>query len=214
MNSKVFGMLLLTAGLLSACGQSVDKESWTISYNVVGTEQTQLWDLKADDFLEQINSAIPEDMQLSYLKEYDPNSKNCMLTQNGDTWKLNLSVFSSSEADSLTYKGEENVSDWVNNIEKVKLSLYSDNEETAKENGTYVREIITIFTPGAEEIVEDAIGLYGEPEKDAVISEGVYRVSIDSVAYTYIPNQNTFTAQPHIESWPDESTAPSVIKPD
>lgn len=213
MNFKIFGMLLLTAGLLSACGQSVDKESWTISYNVVGTEQTQLWDLKADDFLEQINSAIPEDMQLSYLKEYDPNSKNCMLTQNGDTWKLNLSVFSSSEANSLTYKGEENVSDWVNNIEKVKLSLYSDNEETAKENGTYVREIITIFTPGAEEIVEDAIGLYGEPEKDAVISEGVYRVSIDSVAYTYIPNQNTFTAQPHIESWPDESMAPSVIRP-
>lgn len=214
MKPKVFSMLLLTACLLSACGQSVDKESWTTAYDVVGTEHTQLWDLKADDFLAQINSASPEDMQLSYLKEYDPSSMNCMLTQNGETWKINLSVFPSSEADTLTYKDEANASDWINNIGKVELSLYSDSEETSKENGTYVREIISIFTPGAEEIVENAIGLYGEPEKEAVISEGVYRVSIDSVAYTYIPNQNKFTAQPHIELWPEENTTPSVIKPD
>ena len=214
MKKTIAAALLATICLLSSCGNSSNQENWTVEYDVVGTEQTQLWSLKADDFLSSFNSALPENMQLSYLKEFDPDSKNCMLTKNGETWKINLNVFPKGDTDSLFYKDQENVHEWVNNVSKVELSLYSDNEETAKENGIYVRELIKMFTPGAEKIVEDAIGLYGEPEKEAAIDENTFRVSIGSVAYTYMPTENSFVVQPHVESWSEEEAMPSVIMPD
>ena len=214
MKKKVASVLLAAVCLLASCGNPSTEDTWEVKYEVIGTEHTQLWSLTADEFLVTLNSALSENMQLSYLKEYDPNSKNCMLTQNGETWKINLSVFPEGDVDSLTYKNQENVHEWVNNVSKVELSLYSDNEETAKENGIYVRELIRIFTPGAEKIVEDAIGLYGEPEKEAIIDENTFRVSIGSVAYTYMPTENSFVVQPHIESWSEEETMPSVIIPD
>lgn len=214
MKKKMASVLLAAVCLLASCGNPSTQDTWEVKYEVIGTEHTQLWSLKADEFLATLNNALSENMRLSYLKEYDPNSKNCMLTQNGETWKINLSVFPEGDVDSLTYKNQENVHEWVNNVGKVELSLYSDNEETAKENGTYVRELIKMFTPGAEKIVEDAIGLYGEPEKEAVIDENTFRVSIDSVAYTYMASQNTFIVQPHIDDWPEDQVEPSIIRPE
>ena len=205
--------LAVVAALLAGCSTSSDS-TWTVEYDVVGTEHNQLWNLKADDFLTLINHQVSDEMKLDYLKEYDPESMQCMLTKNGSTWKIILHVFPAADVDSLTYKGLDESSDWGNNIGKVELSLFADNEESAKENGMYVRALISIFTPGAETLVEDAIGLYGEPEKDAVISEGVHRVSLDSVAYTYMVNQNRFLVQPHIEPWPEPESSPSVIRPD
>ena len=212
MKKLLLGAALFVSLLLSACG--AHQNTWSIVYEVVGTESTQLWDLKAEDFLTMLNAAVPEDLQLYPLHEYDPNSLSYPLTRNGETWKINLSIFPADKVDSLAYKNEKNVNEWVNNISEVELSLYANNEADAKNNGVYVRELITIFTPGAEELVEDAIGLYGEPEEEAIITEGVYRVSVDSVAYTYMPNQNSFIVQPHLEPWPETESSPSVIRPD
>ena len=205
--------LFVATALLAGCSNSSKDNNWTVTYDVVGTENNQLWDLKSEDFLTLINEQVSDEMQLDYLKEYDPDSMSCMLSKNGETWKILLDVFPAGEVDSLTFKKYDEVSDWVNNIGKVELSLFADDEESAKENGIYVRTLISIFTPGAESLVEDAIGLYGEPEKDAVISEGVRRVSLDSVAYTYFVDKGRFLVQPHLEPWPEADSSPSVIRP-
>lgn len=200
---------------LAACGSSSDSQSWSVAYDVVGTERAQLWDVKADDLLTALNEAVPENMQLRYLNEYDPSSMSCPLTTDGETWKILLDVFAADQVDSFPYKNEEDASEWINNVGNIELDLYSTSDEDAEENGIYVREIISILTPGAEQLVEDALGLYGEPEKSAVISDGVRRVSADSVTYTYFVNQKRFIAEPHVAPWPvEEEEIPTVIRPE
>lgn len=198
---------------LSACGDTKSPE-WTETYAITGTEHTQLWDLEKDTFIELLNQSVSEEMTLSSLKPVTDDSHSVQLSANGRTWKILLDVFPPSELKLSWFAAEEGAEDWIWNVAKVELSLYADGENDAKQNGEYVRALIQIFTPGAEKIVEDAIGLYGDPEPEAVISEGAFRVSIGNVAYTYLPNENRFIVQPHMEPWPEKPSSPTVIKPD
>lgn len=200
--------------LLVACADNKAPE-WSEAYSIVGLEDNQMWDLKADSFLPLINETIENDaMVLSYLHELDDfESSNCMLTKDGESWKILLSIFSVGDSEKRKYQKVEDAKSWVGNIEEVELSLYSDGEDTAKENRVYVRNLIRVFTPGAEELVEEAIGLYGKPYKDAVLMDGVNRVTVGGVVYTYMESQHRFIVQPHLDSWPTEENAPNIIRP-
>lgn len=199
--------------LTTACANNTPK--WSETYPIVGVENYQMWDLKADSFLPLINEMAESDtMTLDYLHDLDGfESSNCMLTKNGNSWKILLSVFTVSDAEKRAYREIDDAQNWIGNIEEVELSLYSDGETAAKENGIYIRNLIRLFTPGAEELVEDALGLYGEPHKDAVLIDGVTRVSVGSVVYTYVEGNQRFIVQPHLDSWPTEETPPNVIRP-
>lgn len=216
---KNFCSVLCAVALLlsiSGCSKTSNTSVWTESYEITGTEDTQMWVLKYDDFMVAFNNLIADDnIKLDYLKECDDTSSSCMLTENGESWKILLKIFSQGDSDRAKFKKNPDVKSWVGNIESVELSLYSDNEETAKENGIYVRNLISFFTPGAEKDVEDNIGLYGNPDPKAVINENISRVACGNVVYTYVYGQDyRFIVEPHIEDWPEEESAPNVVRPD
>lgn len=211
---SAFGLVVMILLSVTACGAVEEEPEWSESYAITGTENTQMWDLKADGFLSSINSIITDDsMKLEYLKEWNPTSSNCMLTKNGESWKILLDVFSESEANTSWMRKNTGAEEWVGNIESVELSLFAQDELEAEENGLYVRYLISIFTPGAEKLVEDSIGLYGEPTPDAVVIEGVNRVTVGNVAYSYTSDGH-FIVEPFVTDWEAESATPAAIRPE
>lgn len=76
-----------------------------------------------------------------------------------------------------------------------------------------MRYLITLFTPGSEKYVEDAIGLYGDPAPEAVIDAGVNQVRIGNVLYSYT-SDGRFLVEPRIDDWPAEEDTPDAIRPD
>lgn len=206
----IFALLLSLAG----CTKAESDSGWEENYEITGTEHTQMWELKYDDFLSAYNDLIPdENMKLDYLKDYDPASSNCMLTKNGESWKILLKVFTETEADASWFKNEPDAAAWVGNIESAELSLFSADTKAAEENGLYVRYLITLFTPGSEKYVEDAIGLYGDPAPEAVVDVGVNQVLIGNVLYSYT-SDGRFLVEPRVDDWPAEEDAPAAIRPD
>lgn len=202
-------ILFLAAG----CSEKEQDPEWSETYQITGTEHTQMWDLNADSFLSSINALITEEgMKLDYLKEYDPTSSNCMLTKNGTSWKILLDIFSESEASASWFKNTPASTEWVGNIESVELSLSAKDTTASEENGYYVRYLISIFTPGAETEVEEKIGLYGDPDQNAVIDLGVNQIAIGDVLYSYT-SDGRFIVEPRIEDWPTEESAPAAIRP-
>jgi len=213
MKGKIIVLCLLVFVLMVGCSQKEEAPSWSETYTITGTKNTQMWDLDAGSFLGIMNDLIAEEsMKLDYLKEYDPTSSNCMLTKNGETWKLLLDVFSESEAGASWFKNVQGSDEWTGNIQSVELSLFSKDTKTAEENGYYVRYLISVFTPGAETIVEDSIGLYGDPDPDAVVDVGVNQIAVGNVLYSYT-SDNRFIVRPFIEDWPEEESAPAAIRP-
>ncbi len=199
---------------LSGCAKTESDTSLEENYEITGTEHTQMWELKYNDFLSAYNDLISDEtMKLDYLKEYDPSSSNCMLTKNGESWKILLKVFTENEADASWFKNEPDAAEWVGNIESAELSLFSADTKAAEENGLYVRYLITLFTPGSEKYVEDAIGLYGDPAPEAVIDAGVNQVRIGNVLYSYT-SDGRFLVEPRIDDWPAEEDTPDAIRPD
>lgn len=199
---------------LGGCSKAGSDQDWEESYGITGTEHTQLWDLKYDAFLSAYNALIVEDtMKLDYLEAYDPSSSNCMLTKNGESWKLLLKVFSENEADASWFKKDPDASSWVGNVESVELSLFSTGTKDAEENGLYIRYLISLLTPGAEEYVENALGIYGEPADEAVVSSGVYQIYVGDVLYSYTSG-DSFLAEPCIKNWPAEEVPPTAIRPE
>ena len=118
-------IVLSLSCLLAACTDSKAPE-WSETYSIVGLEDSQMWDLKADSFLPLINETIENDaMALSYLHELDDfESSNCMLTKDGESWKILLSIFSVGDSEKRKYQKVEDAQSWVGNIEEVELSLY------------------------------------------------------------------------------------------
>lgn len=199
--------------LLGGCSEKEQPPEWSETYQITGTEHTQMWVLNADSFLSSINALITEDsMKLDYLKEYDPTSSNCMLTKNGTSWKILLDIFSESEASASWFKNTPASTEWVGNIESAELSLSAKDTKASEENGYYVRYLISIFTPGAETEVEEKIGLYGDPDQSAVIDVGVNQIAIGDVLYSYT-SDGRFIVEPRIENWPTEESAPAAIRP-
>ena len=108
-------------------------------------------------------------------------------------------------------------SDWIGFVHQVTLSLFASDNEDAEQNGKYIRALISTFTPGAEEDVEDVLGLYGDPHKDAIIADGVNKATFGTVSYLYQTGNGKFIVQPHDKELHDklslETEVPSVIRP-
>lgn len=206
-------LLLILPGCANMEAEAEEPE-FTVTYEVVGTEDTQMWALKPEEFLETINANLEDRLRLELLGEYDESSLSCRYTDNGETWKISADIFPADEVGKFYYNDYEGVEAWAYNIKELELSTFADSEQDAKDNGIYIRALIHMFTPGVEEIVEDVLGLYGDPDPAAVIGEGVTRATIGNVAYTYIPGQNRFYVEPHDETVGIIEEQPTVIRPE
>ena len=192
--------------LLVGCSQNVS--NYASSYSIVETEHKQYFELHQQEFLTELNATIKDlAPELSVIES--GSSRNVYLSQNGETWKILLHIFTE---DDLTYADQK---EWIGYIHELELSLYSKDENTAKENGQYIRAIIHLFTPGAEEEVEDVLGIYGQPHKDAQITENVTRVTYGNVCYTYTSG-DSFVVTPYDEALFNgaNETPPSAIRPE
>ena len=206
-------LLLILPGCANMAAEAEEPE-FTVTYEVVGTEDTQMWVLKPEEFLEAINADLGDRLRLEFLGEYDESSLSCRYTDNGETWKISADIFPADEVGKFYYNDYEGVEAWAYNIKELELSTFADSEQDAKDNGIYIRSLIHMFTPGVEELVEDVLGLYGDPDPAAVIGEGVTRATIGNVAYTYIPNQKRFYVEPHDETVGIIEEQPTVIRPE
>lgn len=215
---RIVAILCLCAMLLlPGCAQmaaEAEEPEITMTYEVVGTENTQMWVLKPEEFLETLNAGLEDRLQLDFLEEYDDSSLSCRFTGDGESWKISADIFPADEVGKFYYNDYEDVESWAYDIQELELSTYADTEQQAKDNGIYIRALIHMFTPGVEELVEDVLGLYGDPDPAAVIGEGVTRATIGNVAYTYIPNQKRFYVEPHDETVGIIEEQPTVIRPE
>lgn len=206
-------LLLILPGCANMAAEAEEPE-FTVTYEVVGTEDTQMWALKPEEFLEAINADLGDRLRLEFLGEYDESSLSCRYTDNGETWKISADIFPADEVGKFYYNDYEGVEAWAYNIKELELSTFADSEQDAKDNGIYIRALIHMFTPGVEELVKDVLGLYGDPDPAAVIGEGVTRATIGNVAYTYIPDQKRFYVKPHDETVGIIEEQPTVIRPE
>ena len=199
-------LVCINAILLPSCSSN---PNFTVTYPVTGTEYTPMWPITGDEFSAALDDRIIEngyEIDLSLLKETSDGLY--LLSSDGDAWDISISLF--TDIESQTIPGS---SDYIGYIKDLEVSTYASTDDDAIYNGQLIRSVISVFTPGAEEAVEENIGLYGDPDKDAIIADGVYRVTIESVVYTYIPGSNSFMVEPYLKDQPSEEEIPNVIKP-
>lgn len=150
------------------------------TYAITGTEHTLMWELKDEEFLALFNERIKDDYpELTYLRAPDSRAKSRMLTDNGETWIILLSVFSQEDAEASWFKKEDGSAEWPGNIEKVKLHLDTRSPEEINKNECYSRCLIGIFTPGSEDRVVNYLRL-----STALSDSETRSIKVGNVTYT------------------------------
>ena len=93
--------------LLVGCSQNVS--NYASSYSIVGTEHKQYFELRQQEFLTELNATIKDlAPELSVIES--GSSRNVYLSQNGETWKILLHIFTE---DDLTYADQK---EWIGYI--------------------------------------------------------------------------------------------------
>lgn len=186
---------------VSACVSNT--VNFDVTYSIEGTKNSQYFAVTTDDLLSSINDKL-DAAGLSLSVKDSGHESDVYFSENGETWKMNVSIFTNDDIKNASYTRSAPTSDpanWVGYIHEVELSLFSDSDEAAARNGQYIRALISAFTPGAEELVEDELGIYGTPGKNTALSESLYRVTMENVVYTYQKghgeyNSGRFTVTP------------------
>lgn len=191
MKRAVFPLIsLLLLLFLSACGNKT--ASFDVNYQIVGTKHNQYFCLSADTLLADLNTNLDiYDLSLVTTPKED-NDLSVWYSDDGTGWKVIARLMGAFNA-GLSAETKS----WSGYIGKVELDLYADSPDDAKRNGQYIRAIIATFTPGAEEIVEDALGIYGPPSRKTIIGDGVSRVIMENVVYTYLDDNHRFEVTPY-----------------
>ena len=133
--------------------------------------------MKESEFVSLLNSKLSEyDVSpLTYLESYSESERQKMLTANGETWTVLFHICpEDAESDYIWSKYPE-VKTWLTNLEDVELYFPASGDWNEKK--PYVRSLISIFTPGAEDYVISKLSLSA---KFRVTSS----VIVDNVVYT------------------------------
>ena len=150
---------------------------WEAAYSITGMKYTRIWTLKESEFISLLNSKLSEyDVPpLTYLDANSGSDSQKMLTANGATWTVLFHICpEDAESDYMWSKYPE-VKTWLTNLEDVELYFPASGDWNEKK--PYVRSLISIFTPGAEDYVISKLSLSA---KFRVTSS----VIVDNVVYT------------------------------
>ena len=206
MRTRISALLLLATlfTLLVGC-KNEPVQSPTASYDIVDALNVKLFVVDEMSLYETINKKIEDrDLSLLPLDGYD----FMLLSENGKSGKLAIYSFSEDESDSAVSMGNSKAAGWIGYVKSVELSTYAADNEAAVRNGVYIRTLINTFTPGSEEFVEDALGIYEEPSGDASEIEAGLEITVDTVTYRYSPDNVSFRVLP------SNSSIPSAIRPE
>lgn len=151
---------------------------WEAVYPITGSEGTPLWDLKEDDFVSLLNDRLSayDVPALTYLKTF-PSDGQRMLTDNGESWIVLFHICPEDAVTDYWWRKYPEIESWLTNLEDVELDLYRGGSRTWEIQEPYVRCLISIFTPGAEDYVIGKLKLPFE-------TSGIIRVKVDNVLYT------------------------------
>jgi len=149
-------------------------------YPVVGSESKQVWTLKEDSFVDLVNGSLSDTApSLTYLHEPKWYNAQRMLSLNGETWLITFDVVPNTAVDSsLWRKHIPDIAEYLGNVTGVKLSLYQDETRDWSVNQQYVKALVAIFNPGAEDYVIDKLHLGGNVKNAS-------KVKVGNVLYTY-----------------------------
>lgn len=206
MRSKIVLLMLaiLSFALFSGCKHD-ETSDLSASFGVVDATGTKLFDVTDESLYESIDRIIEDDdLSLSPLDGYD----FMLLSENGRSGKLAIYSFSQEEAEKAVSRGNQAASEWVGNVKAVELSTYASDTQAAARNGIYIRALIGIFTPGAEEFVENALGIYGGPSGEATENGAGFEITVDTVTYSYFPENVSFRVEP------SDAAIPAAIRPE
>ena len=200
--AALLGILVFSSLFCTSCATS-QNPTFDVTYEITGTKYTQLFEVTPSEFLDTFNELVGEELALDYLHPYTDDDRSCSLTNNGETWAILLDVYS-----------ERNEFNGL--IKEITLSTSASSDEDAEANGIYLRTLITMFTPGGETFVEDSLGIYGEPNKNAIVTDGVTKIVMENVAYVYQKEENKFRTFPAAEDgwYEEEPEQTDLIRPD
>ena len=210
MNKKsIFTLLLVPCLLLGACTPAA--QHYQVTYDIDGSKYTQVFMVTAEELLEDLNVNLDNyDLELTAMNI--GSTTDVGYSENdGESWKILSDCLRESEVGTASLKEKE----FVGNVKEVELSLFAKDNSEAEKNGKYIRALIKTFTPGAEDLVEETLGIYGDPMSKAVVGEGVRQYTFSGVQYSYIPGTSSqsgkFIVCPDIVILEDSQQ--SVIKP-
>lgn len=150
---------------------------WPSAYGVLGTESKQFWDLSETEFVDLVNEHLPAVFPpLDYLREPKWYDTQRMLTNNSSSWIILFDTVPNNAADDYFWKKVSGIEGHLGDIREVKLSLYGPWDPST--HGQYVRCLVGIFNPGAEDYVVDKLRLSGG-------ATNASNVKVGDVLYTY-----------------------------
>ena len=199
-------LLILAASLiiLAGCNNNATPAP-SSTYDVVDALNTKLFAVDDITLYSTISQKVGDkDLSLSILDGYD----FMLLSENGQSGKLAIYSFSQSNAEKAVSMGNAKAAEWIGYVKSIELSTYAADTDAAARNGIYIRALISIFTPGSEEFVEDALGIYGSPSGNASKVESGLEITVDKVTYSYFPENVSFCIAP------SNSSIPSAIRPE
>ena len=207
MNKIIYSLWLCL--LLCACAPTAQQVDYSVTYDMSGTKYTQVFMVTTEELLEDLNSNL-ENYGLELTEMIIGSNRTGYSENGGDTWKILPDCVEEFEV-----KTSSSLKDFLGCVEEIELSLFASDDADAERNGEYIRALIKTFTPGAEDLVEETLGIYGEPMSKAVVTEGVQQYTFSGVQYSYIQgtssNSGKFIICPDIII--SEDSQQSVIKP-
>lgn len=207
--------LFLMAAFLVGCSNSpvkgatvLEKDDICIMYQMpndnngieaVANKYSSWFNISGDELKNIINEkAAEKDYKALELLDSSSDTQH-MLSYNGDTWYVLVNMRDNT--------------DGYQCVSKVKLSLYSDSDETSKRNGDYLYFLMDIFSPGKKEDICKILGIFDEPNSDL---PDMRQLLIGNTIYTYIKNDSS-SDEFSIKSFAQPVETPkqsSAIKPE
>lgn len=155
-------------------------------YNVVGKGQEQYFELNPTNLLSKLNSNLSNsDLSLSVIQNLRDSDTTTVYSDSNGTRVMVVTHSNNKSAE------------WKRYISQIEFKLYPADPKNTPKNDDYINALIASFTPGRENEIVDALGIDGTPNKEAKVYKDFYQVQTETVAYSFVPSQNTFYIQPY-----------------
>lgn len=152
-------------------------DQWPPAYEVLGTQSKPFWNLSESEFVNLLNERLDGVLPpLVYLREPKSYDSQRLLTDNGSSWTILFDTVPNNAADDYFWKKVPGIEEHLSDVREVKLSLYGPWDSST--DGQYVRCLVGIFNPGAEDYVMRKLRLSNG-------ATNASNVKVGGVLYTY-----------------------------
>jgi len=174
-------ILLIIIVFLTGCASQANNQKVPVKngFETNGNGRISWFKLTPEDFIASVNKlATTKGYQNLILLDNDKSNKSDMYSFNGDTWYIIAKA----------YNGESDPKDARNQVYKIQLSLFANDEDRAKMNGFYMNTMIDMFNPGMADKVTDILYVYKDAPED---TPDVRQIVCGNVKYSYVYSKSS-----------------------